>query len=152
MRIIMLTLMGLFFVTSAVAQQRPKAEMISEDDTEDHRRCGVSHDGLKAAAAGVLRRSGYQISPHAELDTMVVYVNATPIGTRSGCAVSLSVEFYFDALASAPWGQRYFVKHIICRKGAVRTGSPGTIQAHLRSDATEFTEICISEEEQKRRR
>ena len=83
---------------------------------------------------------------------MGVYVRTTPIETRGGCAVSLLVEFYFDALASAPWGQRYFVKHIICNQGAVRTGSPDTMQAHLRSDAAEFTEICISEEERERRR
>jgi hypothetical protein len=153
MRTFIMALMGLFFATSAVAQQRPLVVIMSEGDGENERRCGISNAGLEAAASGVLRRNGFRLSPNvSDPETMIAYVTADAIGTQSFCSVHFKVIFKFTGFVVAPWGHRYFVDHVICSQGHTRHGPPQTLQAHLRNIAVELTEICIHEEERKRRR
>ena len=148
-----MALMGLCFATSAVAQQRPMVEMLSEADTEGLRRCGVNHAGLEAAVAGALRRNGFRISQQrANPFAMVAHVTANTVGMQSFCSLTLKVTFFFSAVSHAPWGQRYFLDHVICSKVYTITGPPdGTLQARLINYAIELTEICISEENRNRR-
>ena len=147
MRTVIMTLMGLFLATSTIAQERPMAEIFSEKEQEIHRQCGINFDGLKAAVANVLRRDGYQISHVEDRRAMMVSLTLNPTRIYGGCAVTFEVSFGFIGSALAPWGQRYALNHVICRKSSIHTDAVSHLQASLRSHAIEFTEFCLYDEE-----
>ena len=151
MKAVLLVLMGLFIATPADARQQPTVYVFSEEDEEIHRQCGINYAGLNAAVANTLRRSGYQIAPQVVGGVMYAYLNLILLKIEGGCAIYFRLQFYFVTNTDAPWRQKYFINNVICSQGRLFIGPTAEFQSRLRSSAIDFAEVCINEEEQKRR-
>ena len=144
-------LAALFFAQSSMAQQPRRAFVLSEQAQGADLQCGINYDALRAAVSSVLRQNGYTIVQGNDPQRMIVYVVATSTFIETICAVNLNLDFRFYSDVRANWGTNYFADVVICQRSHLLLGPAANMASRARERIASSTEMCISEEERRRR-
>jgi hypothetical protein len=136
--------------SAAHAQPPQQITVLVEFDSDNNRRCGITHNVQKDSASQILRSHGYDIDARQEAP-LTAYVNTIAVAQAHDCSLSIQFQLYYSVSLRAPWGTTYRSKVVLCERLYVANGPYSFIPSKVQEIVASLTELCVKEEEQKRR-
>ena len=153
MKPIFLIVLGLLMASAAHSQPPQQITVLVEffeTEPESNRRCGITYSAQQESTTRVLRAHGYEVDMRYDA-VLTAYVKTDAIANPQFCSVRSQFRLYYRAPVKAPWGTTYHSQVVICEKSNVANGPYSIISAKVRDMVSSLTELCMKEEEQKRR-